>query len=462
MTNPAPDTERIVITRDEANSQHVDDLLRRQMNLRGETAFAAEPRRRWFYQNWLLFMIVGALAAFVAWLITEPSLNDFLYVQGKIEQINLDEAMPAAMFNNAGPEAMEFYGQGWVRVNGQKIWLSPGLRQGKDGRFTDPFDPAGLQPGTEVGLWTKFARTRDEDFATAHYVDPGPRAGTITRPLREQSRAHETASFLFFSTVAGLIGLALGAADGIVCRVWSRALLGAVVGALIGFVGGLLSSVLANVIYAPINSMAMGQLASDSSAGRAVGFMLQMIGRMFAWTLAGSAMGLGQGIALRSKRILLHGVLGGVIGGMLGGLLFDPLDFVILGGDKIGADSSRLIGIVVIGAAVGAMIGVVELLTRDAWLRMVEGPLAGKEFLIFRDTMNIGASPRSEIYLFNDDQVAPTHATLRVIGDETEISARDKVHPLLINGQNVRTARLRAGDRIQIGMTSFVFEQRQK
>jgi hypothetical protein len=222
------------------------------------------------------------------------------------------------------------------------------------------------------------------------------------------------------------------------------------------------SSVLANVIYAPISSMAMTQLASDSSAGRAVGFMLQMIGRMFAWTLAGSAMGLGQGIALRSKRILLHGILGGVIGGMLGGLLFDPLDFVILGSDKIGADSSRLIGIVVIGAAVGAMIGVVELLTRDAWLRMVEGPLAGKEFLIFRDTMNIGASPRSEIYLFNDDQVAPTHATLRVIGDETEITARDKVHPLLINGQNVRTARLRAGDRIQIGMTSFVFEQRQK
>ena len=462
MSNPAPENDRIVITRDEANSQHVDDLLRRQMNLRGETAFAAEPRRRWYYQNWLLFMVVGALAAFCAWLLTEPYLEDFLYVQGKIEEIRLDEAMPAELLAGGGVEAMELYGQGWVRVNGQRIWLSPGLRLGKDGKHTDPFDPAGLQPGAEVGFWTKFARTNQEDFATAHYVDPNPKPGVTTAPLRDLNRASETSGFLFFSAVAGMIGLFLGAADGLVCRVWSRAILGAIVGGLIGFVGSLVSTVVGGVLYAPITTLATQQMSADSSSGQAIGFMLQMIGRMFAWTLVGSTMGLGQGVVLRSKRILLHGVLGGVIGGMLGGLLFDPLDFAILGGDDIGADSSRLIGIVVIGAAVGAMIGVVELLTRDAWLRMVEGPLAGKEFLIFRDTMNIGASPRSEIYLFNDDQVAPTHATLRVIGDETEISARDKVHPLLINGHNVRTARLRAGDRIQIGMTSFVFEQRQK
>ena len=93
---------------------------------------------------------------------------------------------------------------------------------------------------------------------------------------------------------------------------------------------------------------------------------------------------------------------------------------------------------------------------------MVEGPLAGKEFLLFRDVMNIGASPKSEIYLFNDAKVAPTHATLRIIGDETEISARDKVHPLLVNGNPIKTARLRHGDSIVIGSTSFLFEQRQR
>ena len=95
-------------------------------------------------------------------------------------------------------------------------------------------------------------------------------------------------------------------------------------------------------------------------------------------------MGLGQGIALRSKRLLAYGFFGGIIGGLLGGLLFDPIDLILLGVDKPSAHWSRLIGLAVIGASVGAMIGVVELLARDAWLRMVKGPLAGKEFLLFK------------------------------------------------------------------------------
>ena len=31
----------------------------------------------------------------------------------------------------------------------------------------------------------------------------------------------------------------------------------------------------------------------------------------------------------------------------------------------------------------GAMIGIVELLARDTWLRMTQGPLSGKEFILF-------------------------------------------------------------------------------
>lgn len=454
--------EPIVITKDEANSAHVDDLLRRQMNLRGETVMASEPRRRWYYQNWLLFMIIGALAAFAAWALIEPWFEDYFYVQGTIEAIRLDEALTPNVASVAPADEGEVFGVGWVQVRGERIWLSPFLREARDGRFGNAFDASTLEPGREIGLHTKFFEGMRGDLAIAHYLVPAPAKGPATKPLREQSSNSSTAALLMFSAVAGMIGLAIGAADGIICRLPRRAIIGGLVGALIGVVGGLFSNVLANVVYAPLSAVAGEQLAGVSSSSRALGFMLQMVARMFAWTLAGCAMGLGQGIALRSKRIVVHGLLGGVIGGMIGGLLFDPLDLVILGSDEIGADSSRLIGLIVIGAAVGAMIGVVELLTRDAWLRMIEGPLAGKEFLIFRDTMNIGSSPRSEIYLFNDDQVAPTHATLRVVGDECEIASRDRVHPLLVNGQSVRTSRLRHGDRIHIGATSFVFEQRQR
>lgn len=455
--------EPIVITRDEANSEHVDDLLKRQMSLRGEGGVTAEPAKRWYYRNWLLFLIVGALAGFLAWALIEPYYDDYLYIQGKIEELGSDILGPQQA--SAASDESRAYGEGWLRIRGQKVWLAPGMRQVTKGSARTIFDASTLQVGQEVGLHTRYFSGLRNDLAIAEYIDPAPPApasGKALQPLAEQHTRNQTMSFLIFSIVAGFIGLGIGATDGVVCHLPRRALLGGLVGLLVGFVGGLLSNVIANVIYVPISHAAGGQLASSSSSARAMGFLLQMIARMFAWTLAGSAMGLGQGIALRSKRLLAYGFLGGMIGGLLGGLLFDPLDMIILGNHRIGADWSRMAGFVVIGAAVGAMIGLVELLSRDAWLRMTEGPLAGKEFLIFRDVMNVGASPKSEIYLFNDAHVAPLHATLRTIGDECEITARDRVRPLLVNGNAIKTARLRHGDRITIGATSFLFEQRQR
>jgi hypothetical protein len=119
-----------------------------------------------------------------------------------------------------------------------------------------------------------------------------------------------------------------------------------------------------------------------------------------------------------------------------------------------------MVGIVLVGGSVGAMIGVVELLARDAWLRMVEGPLAGKEFLIFKDTMHLGSSPRSEIYLFNDDDVADQHGIIRGVGSNYEIENLCQEQPLLVNGAPVPRTRLRHGDQITIGRTVFVFQRR--
>jgi hypothetical protein len=190
-------------------------------------------------------------------------------------------------------------------------------------------------------------------------------------------------------------------------------------------------------------------------------FTIQILGRTLAWTLVGMAMGLGQGIALRSKRLLIYGFIGGVIGGLLGGLLFDPVQMLIVGKDAPSAHLSRMISLTVIGLTVGAMIGIVELLARDQWLRMVEGPLAGKEFLLFKDSMKIGSSPKCDIYLFNDPLVADQHATLRAVGDNTEIENEHRPNPILVNGRPAGLSRLRHGDQIAIGRTVFVFERRQ-
>ena len=60
------------------------------------------------------------------------------------------------------------------------------------------------------------------------------------------------------------------------------------------------------------------------------------------------------------------------------------------------------------------------------------------------------------------DQRAHTFAQqiLRAVGDECEIEARESTYPVLLNNRSVTRARLRHGDNVTIGRTSFVFQQR--
>ncbi|MBN1673662.1 MAG: FHA domain-containing protein [Kiritimatiellae bacterium] len=451
----------IRITRDEAMSAHVDDLLKRQKSLLGESGIDHGPRH-WYYRSWFVLMLVGAMAAFGAWALSEPFFDDTPYLQGTIEAMDLDAAIPTRITIGEQVVDLDLKGRGWIQVRNEKIWLLDGTRDILADETTALLDRAALQRGQEVGVHAHYQEFAEQSLAVARFVltspPPDPPA-KASFSLRRQAVRADVWSLLLFPVVAGFIGLAIGAVDGIICRTPRRALLGGVLGCVVGFVGGAVSSFLGNLVYAPLTRLATSEM-SEAEGLTAFGFMMQMGARTLAWGLVGMAMGLGQGIALRSKRLLAYGFMGGVVGGLLGGLFFDPIDLLLLGMDKPSAHWSRLVGITAIGACVGAMIGVVELLARDAWLRMIEGPLAGKEFLIFKDTMKLGSSARAEIYLFNDPMVAEHHATLRAVGDDCEIENHDAEHPVLVNNRAVTVARLRRGDRITIGRTAFVYENR--
>jgi hypothetical protein len=457
--NPEATDSVIRISREEATSTHVDDLLKRQMSMRGEPGVTRDYGRRWYYQNWFVLLIVGLVAAIAAWAILEPFFNDTLYFQGRIDKVG-SASLP---LERGTRKTLEFNPDGmpWVQIKGEQIWLMDQTSVLRSDGSRKRLRPEDLREGDTIGLYAEYLPVPSEDLALAIYVvrDPPPQARSeAALSLRQLHARSSAAGMLLFPLVAGLVGLAIGAIDGLVCRLPRRAVLSGVVGLLVGFTGGFISSIIAGLIYTPLNHLAMNQMGSDSIT--TFGFVLQMIGRGLGWAFAGLAMGLGQGIALRSKRLLLYGLLGGVIGGLLGGLAFDPIDFILLGSHKPSAAWSRLAGIAVIGASVGGLIGVVELLARDAWLRMTQGPLAGKEFLLFKDVMNIGASPKSDLYLFNDPLVAADHAVVRTAGDEYEIESRHQDHRLMLNNRPVERARLRHGDQVMIGRTIFVFEKR--
>ncbi len=453
MSNPI-----IRITHEEAASSHVDDLIKRQMSLRGDPGVTRDTARSWYYQSWFLFMIVGFIGAMCAWALTEPWYNDYEYTQGVVTDLDYNFTPDSANKDEVLPLV-----SGHLKVNGESIVLLQATRELLPDGSTHKLGHDLLKNGETAGFYVDFKETPTEEISICNFVvrSPPPAAsGEKPMTLRAMAKRSNTIGLLLFSIVAGFIGFFIGAADGIVCRLPRRAILSGFVGLFVGLVGGLVSGVIANIVYQPLTTWALSQ-GGEAGGLSTTGFGIQMLGRTLAWGLAGMTMGLGQGIALRSQRLIAYGFIGGIVGGLLGGLFFDPVDIILLGTDKPSAHISRLVGLGIIGLSVGAMIGVVELLARDAWLQMTQGPLKGKEFLIFKDVMHAGSSPRSDLYLFNDPRIAEQHMVIRAVGEDCEVEAKNPAsHPVLINGRAVKRARLKHGDTVALGGTQFVFQKR--
>ena len=266
--------------------------------------------------------------------------------------------------------------------------------------------------------------------------------------------------YLFFPIVAAVVGLFIGAMDGILSHAFRRSLVCGLVGLAIGLGAGLLASVFADIVYA-LGRGLVARFEGDGEPGRAA-FVVQMMVRGVAWSFAGAAVGLGQGVALRSKKLALNGLLGGMVGALIGGLLFDPIDLFVGGHTHHNAALSRAVGLGVVGAVTGMMIGLVELLAREAWLKMLTGPLAGKEFVLYKNPTLIGSSPKSDVYLFKDPEVEPTHAELRQEGEGHLLVDRSTPAGSFVNGRRVGRARLQSGDQIRIGKTVLNYTEKER
>jgi len=453
----------IRITYEDVNDQHVDDLLQRQASLRNESGITRQGKGKWYLHNWFLFMNTGFIAAFLAWALIEPFFDDNLYIQGTLERSNDGDHPWSELSTTLSKNNISFTPTLHMRINGEGFWVTDSTKVLNSQNKEIEADLEELLTGQPIGAYIA-TEPLGVGLSVANYIiiDPNPnppRKASLS--LQQLKKRTDMMGLLFFAITASFIGLAIGMTEGFVCRVYRRVLIGGAVGFLAGFIGGFFSGLIADIIYIPLTDLAMNETGDAISGLSTSGFIIQMGGRSLAWCMAGMTMGLGQGLSLRSGRLLLYGFLGGIIGGLTGGLVFDPIDMVILDGvNNPSAHWSRLIGIVVIGGTVGGMIGAVELLARDAWLRMTEGPLAGKEFLIFKDLMVLGSSPRSDIYLFNDDKVAERHATIRCSGDIYEIEAISQQTPVSVNGRNVTNSRLRDGDQLGIGRTLFTFQKR--
>lgn len=230
---------------------------------------------------------------------------------------------------------------------------------------------------------------------------------------------------------------------------------------LVGTLGGLLGGLVSQALY---------------------GWRERDVFLVVGWTITGFLIGVSLGVfdllssMMRGQdpgaamRKIFKGVLGGTLGGIVGGilslLLLDGWTRLLrhLGGNPQLEDrlwSPSVWGFVVLGTCIGLLIGLAQVILKEAWLRVEIGFRKGREIILAKPETTIGRAESCDIGLFGDPQVEKLHARIRLEGNRYVLideGAGTYVNDDLIHGSRI----LRSGDAIRMGQSVLRFGERQK
>jgi hypothetical protein len=256
---------------------------------------------------------------------------------------------------------------------------------------------------------------------------------------------------LLFYGVSGMtIAICLGIAEPAVEQNWRGVVVNGSVAAVLGLFGGVVVSLFVN----RFQSLVVETIADAQAA-----WVRDMIANSVKWGTLGLFLGLAPGVVLKSGRKVSAGATGGLIGGLVGGALIEVVNR-LSGNNPLLA---KLVAISTIGMVAGLGTGLIENAVKTGWLKVTAGLIAGKQFILYRDPTFIGSSLSCHIYLFRDPSVGKRHAAVHIVPGGFEIENLPLGTATLVNNQQVDgRRRLRNGDRIQIGTTSMVFQEKVK
>ncbi|MGH7924919.1 MAG: FHA domain-containing protein [Candidatus Binatus sp.] len=191
-----------------------------------------------------------------------------------------------------------------------------------------------------------------------------------------------------------------------------------------------------------------GQLVSGS-------IITLVIARLFGWAIDGALVGAGVGLATLTMENVPKGAVGGLAGGAVGGIGFDLIGWIVGGGL-----ASRFFGEAVTGLAIGLFIGLVQELTKAAWVTVEQGRLRGRQYRIGGARAAIGRAEENPVGLFGDPSVQQRHAVIERRGADYVIRNLAVQDGTFVNGKRIESVDLRDGDRINIGGYEMMFHLR--
>ncbi|MCS6976546.1 MAG: FHA domain-containing protein [Gemmatales bacterium] len=266
-------------------------------------------------------------------------------------------------------------------------------------------------------------------------------------------------SAMFQAMTLGIVlSLALSVVDGLWNGMTSGGLLAkaavsVVIGGLGGLLGGFLGQALYSLSYATI-FIILGWTVTGLLIGVAVGGYDLLMRR------------LRQESARGAMKKTMHGALGGTLGGLLGSLCFLGIRWAlsaITGRPSDEMLSSSAVGFVALGACIGWLIALAQVILKEAWVRVEKGFRPGRELILTKPETIIGRSEGCDIGLYGAAGVEKIHARIIHSGNDYLLVDEQTAEGTYLNGQRIDgPTLLRAGDRIRVGDCELLFEERRK
>jgi hypothetical protein len=240
--------------------------------------------------------------------------------------------------------------------------------------------------------------------------------------------------------VGGMIGLGLSLVAGMSNFQWSQLLRRGLPGMIGGGLGGALGGLLGNALYAQYP---------------------YVLSRVLGWLIVGLMIGVVDGLYERSKSRIRNGLIGGSLGGLLGGILFDPVLKIITSPSGM---SSRALAFVILGLCIGALIGLAQVVFKDAWLTVLDGYRSGRQLILGQRVTILGQAEHLALPFRGplNKELEPEH--VRITRQPNGVFVVEDNHTKLgtrLNNQPLQhPTPLKNGDVIKFGTNFVRFNER--
>lgn len=262
--------------------------------------------------------------------------------------------------------------------------------------------------------------------------------------------------FLGFSIAFGLsfldavFNLTFSKVGGIFLRVFTAVLVGIFGGLFGGFIGG------AFYKWTQWNSVFLvSWIIVGFLVGMSISFFQLVISLVTQKDFSGSLK--------KFIKCVVGGTVGGILGGIIALVLRTLVELLFKGADVDSLWAPTAFGFVAIGACIGLLVGLAQVMLMEAWVKVEAGFRPGREMILAKDKTSIGRGEGSDIALFGDSGVEKTHANILLEGGRYYLEDLQTPGGTFVNDQKVAgKTPLKAGDMIRVGKSVLRFNERAK